>query len=123
MKNSLNKIVNRPWGNFKTVHIDDNFTVKILTIYPNSQISLQYHNNRSEHWIVTKGIANITKGDLKFVLKENEVTFIEKEEIHRIENKEKYDLVIVEVQTGEKISENDIVRLDDIYGRKINKSI
>ena len=123
MKNSLNKIVNRPWGNFKTIHIDDNFTVKILTIYPNSQISLQYHNNRSEHWIVTKGIANITKGDLKFVLKENEVTFIEKEEIHRIENKEKYDLVIVEVQTGEKISENDIVRLDDIYGRKINKSI
>ena len=109
MKNSLNKIVNRPWGNFKTVHIDDNFTVKILTIYPNSQISLQYHNNRSEHWIVTKGIANITKGDLKFVLKENEVTFIKKEEIHRIENKEKYDLVIVEVQTGEKISENDIV--------------
>lgn len=117
MKNSLNKIVNRPWGNFKTVHIDCNFTVKILTIYPNSQISLQYHKNRSEHWIITKGIANITKGDQKFVLKENEVTFIEKEEIHRIENNEKFDLIIVEVQTGEKISEKDIVRLDDIYGR------
>jgi len=119
MKNSLNKIVSRPWGNFKTIHIGDNFTVKILTIHPNSQISLQYHNNRSEHWIITKGIANITKGDQNFILNENEVTFIEKEEIHRIENKEKYDLVIVEVQTGEKISENDIVRLDDIYGRKL----
>lgn len=117
MKNSLNKIVNRPWGNFKTIHISDSFTVKILTIYPNSQISLQYHKNRSEHWIITKGIANITKGDQTFILKENEVTFIKKEEIHRIENKEKFDLVIVEVQTGEKISENDIVRLDDIYGR------
>ena len=117
MKNSLNKIVNRPWGNFKTIHIGDSFTVKILTIYPNSQISLQYHKNRSEHWIITKGIANITKGDQTFILKENEVTFIKKEEIHRIENKEKFDLVIVEVQIGEKISENDIVRLDDIYGR------
>ncbi len=117
MKNSLNKIVNRPWGNFKTIHISDSFTVKILTIYPNSQISLQYHKNRSEHWIITKGIANITKGDQTFILKEDEVTFIKKEEIHRIENKEKFDLVIVEVQTGEKISENDIIRLDDIYGR------
>ena len=78
MKNSLNKIVDRPWGNFKTIYIDDNFTVKILTIYPNSQISLQYHNNRSEHWIVTKGVANITKGDQSLFLKENEVTFIKR---------------------------------------------
>ena len=120
MKNSLNKIVDRPWGNFKTIYISNNFTVKILTIFPNSLISLQYHKNRSEHWVVTKGVANITKGNQSFILKENEVTFIEKEEVHRIENKEKSNLVIVEVQTGNEISEDDIIRLDDAYGRKLD---
>lgn len=120
MKNSINKVVDRPWGNFRTIFISDNFTIKILKINPNSQISLQYHKNRSEHWIVTKGTANITKGDQTLILNENESIFIKKEEIHRIENKQQDDLIIVEVQTGDKISENDIVRLDDIYGRKLN---
>ncbi len=110
----------RPWGEYKNIHCEDGFLVKVLTVYPNSQISLQYHKRRSEHWVITKGIATITKGKKKLKLKPNESTYIEKNEIHRIENTTNKPMVMVEVQVGKNISEEDIVRLDDIYGRKVN---
>ena len=115
------EVFKKPWGIYKNIYENKNFIVKILTIYPKSKISLQYHQKRTEHWVVTQGIANVTKGDKTFILKQNESTFIGVEEIHRIENKEDTDLVIVEVQLGSEISENDIVRLDDIYGRDLKK--
>ena len=118
---NISSKVFRPWGEYKTIYNDNNFLVKILTIYPKSQISLQYHNHRSEHWIITKGVATITKGEKIFELKENQSTYIDKGEIHRIENKKNKMLVIVEVQAGKKISEKDIIRLDDIYGRNVKK--
>lgn len=114
------EVVKKPWGKYQNVYEKENFIVKILTIFPKSKISLQYHQKRSEHWVVTHGIANVTKGDKTFILKPNESTYIGVKEIHRIENKEDIDLVIVEVQFGSEISENDIVRLDDIYGRGPN---
>ena len=115
------KVIEKPWGKYQNVFENKNFIVKILTIYPKAKISLQYHYKRSEHWLVTQGIANVTKGDKTFMLKENESTYIGVEEIHRIENKEDNDLIIVEVQFGSEINENDIVRLDDIYGRDLTK--
>ena len=118
---NISSKVFRPWGEYKTIYNDNNFLVKILTIYPKSQISLQYHNHRSEHWIITKGVATITKGEKIFELKENQSTYIDKGEIHRIENKKNKVLVIVEVQAGKKISEQDIIRLDVIYGINIKK--
>lgn len=118
MTKKIGKVISRPWGNYKVIYAEKYFTVKILTIFPKSQISLQYHKKRSEHWVVTSGIAHITKGNKEFTLKKNESTYIEVEEIHRIENKEDKDLVVVEVQTGKELSESDIVRLKDIYGRK-----
>ena len=113
----INEVVLKPWGNYKNIFISNNFIVKILTINPKSKISLQYHSKRTEHWVVTKGTAFVTKGKKEFILKKNESTYIEIEEIHRIENKDNDELIIVEVQIGSEINEDDIVRLDDIYGR------
>ena len=110
----------RPWGEYKNIYCEDEFLVKVLTVYPKSQISLQYHKRRSEHWVITRGIATITKGKKKFKLKPNESTYIEKNQIHRIENTTNEPMVMVEVQVGKNISEEDIIRLDDIYGRKVN---
>lgn len=118
MSKKINEFVSRPWGKYKVICVNKNFCVKILTIFPKSKISLQYHRKRAEHWVITSGTAYITKGNKEFTLKENESTYIEVEEIHRIENKEDKDLILVEVQTGTELSESDIVRLDDIYGRK-----
>ena len=114
----LNKVILKPWGNYKNIFIGKNFIVKILTIKSRCKISLQYHNKRSEHWVVTKGTAFVTKGNKEFILKKNESTYIDKKEIHRIENKEEEELIIVEVQLGSELNELDIVRLDDLYGRE-----
>ena len=92
--------------------------VKILKINPRSKISLQYHKKRSEHWVVTKGTATITLNKTITKLKENESIFVKLGQKHRIENKTNELLVIVEVQTGKVLDESDIVRIDDIYGRK-----
>ena len=87
-------------------------------INPKSKISLQYHKKRSEHWVVTKGTATITLNEKKFKLREKESIFVRLGQTHRIENKTQELLDIVEVQIGKVLDENDIVRIDDIYGRK-----
>ena len=111
-------IVYRPWGSFENIRSGDGFLVKILKINPKSKISLQYHKKRSEHWVVTKGTATITLNEKKIKLKEKESIFVKLGEKHRIENKTKDSLEIVEVQIGKVLDESDIVRIDDIYGRK-----
>ena len=112
-----NQTVFRPWGEYKSIYATKSFLIKILTIYPKSKISLQYHNNRSEHWIVVAGCASVTKGKKTFKLNKDESTFIPKGEIHRLHNETNDNLVLVEVQTGDYLREDDIVRLEDIYGR------
>ena len=112
-----NQSVFRPWGEYKTIYSENGFLIKILRIYPKSKISLQYHNKRSEHWVVVQGNATVTRGEKTFILKTNESTFISKGQIHRLANETSKPLTLVEVQTGKYLKEDDIIRLEDIYGR------
>ena len=108
---------NRPWGSFTTLGTGKGYKVKKLIILPGHKISLQKHLKRSEHWVVIKGIASIIKGKEKFILKPNQSTFIKKGEIHRIENKTNKSLIMIEVQTGNYLEEDDIKRYKDEYNR------
>ena len=108
---------NRPWGSFSNLGEGNGYKVKKLIVLPGQKISLQKHFKRSEHWVVIQGIANITKGKKQFKLRANQSTFIKKGEVHRIENKTKKDLIMIEVQTGDYLEEDDIKRFKDIYNR------
>ena len=109
--------VYRPWGYYDSIDIGQNFQVKRILVNPGAKLSLQKHLHRSEHWVVVRGIAKITRGDEIFYLKENHSTYISQGEKHRLENVEKYPLEIIEVQTGNYLGEDDIVRLKDDYQR------
>lgn len=109
--------VYRPWGYYDSIDIGQNFQVKRILVNPGAKLSLQKHLYRSEHWVVVRGIAKITRGDEIFYLKENQSTYISQGEKHRLENTEKYPLEIIEVQTGNYLGEDDIVRLKDDYQR------
>ncbi len=108
----------RPWGYYKNILITDLYKAKLLSINPHSQISLQYHYKRAEHWVVTKGIASITIGDTLHTLERDQSIYVPKREIHRIHNKTNDLLEIIEVQIGDYLGEDDIVRLEDKYNRK-----
>lgn len=112
--------VHRPWGSFETIDIADRFKVKKITVKPQAALSLQMHHKRAEHWIVVKGSANVTCGEKEFILNEDQSTYIPIGQKHRLENKGSSDLEIIEVQTGEYLGEDDIVRFSDIYGRQNN---
>ena len=107
----------RPWGWFQTIEQGERFKVKQISVNPGAKLSLQKHWHRSEHWVVVKGTALVTCGDKSFVLRENESTFISAGTAHRLENPGKVTLCLIEVQSGEYVGEDDIVRLDDVYGR------
>lgn len=109
--------VNRPWGWFETLEEVNTFKVKRIQIYPGKSISLQRHQQRSEHWVVVKGLATITRDQEKFNLTENQSTYIKKNQIHQIENLTDQNLEIIEVQSGKYLGEDDIERLEDKYGR------
>ncbi len=108
---------NRPWGTYEIIGKGKKFQVKQLTVRPGEKLSLQKHKKRAEHWVVVSGKARVTRGKDTFVLKENESTFIPLGEIHRLENPYKKTLVIIEVQSGKYLGEDDIERLEDLYGR------
>ncbi|WP_412778188.1 mannose-1-phosphate guanylyltransferase/mannose-6-phosphate isomerase [Thalassospira lucentensis] len=113
--------VARPWGSYDSVDHSDRFQVKRITVKPGARLSLQKHNHRSEHWIVVKGTALVTRDDEKFLLGENESTYIPLGAVHRMENPEKIPLELIEVQSGSYLGEDDIERFDDEYGRKTQK--
>ena len=123
LKKNHEKLINdhyrksRPWGWFEVLDEDSNFKVKRIQINPGKSISLQRHKKRSEHWVVVLGIATITKDNKIFNLYENESTYIEKNQIHRINNNTNKILQIIEVQSGRYLGEDDIERLEDCYGR------
>ena len=110
-------IYHRPWGSYINLFKGKNFLIKELTVNSKSSISLQKHNHRSEHWVVTKGKPRITINKKKFFKKPNESVFIPVGSIHRIENLHKQKVKIMEVQTGNILKETDIIRYKDIYGR------
>ncbi len=107
----------KPWGSFTVLTNGIGFQIKLLKLNPHSSISLQSHKYRSEHWIILKGTAEITKGGEQFELSKNDSVFISAKEKHRIVNNADHDLEIIEVQTGTYFGEDDIIRYEDNYGR------
>jgi mannose-1-phosphate guanylyltransferase/mannose-6-phosphate isomerase len=110
--------VYRPWGSFENMEEGERYKVKKLIVRPSRSLSLQYHMHRAEHWVIVSGSAEILRGDETHLLNENDSIYIPKKVKHRIKNIGETDLHIIEVQTGSILSEDDIIRLDDHYGRK-----
>ncbi len=113
----LHRKVSRPWGWYDTIDVGDRFKVKRIQVNPGASLSLQKHAKRAEHWVVVKGTAEVTCGEKVVILKENESTFIPLGEKHRLSNPSNEVLEIIEVQSGSYLGEDDIVRIDDGYGR------
>jgi len=109
--------VARPWGWYDTVDMGDRFQVKRIGVKPGASLSLQKHHHRAEHWIVVAGTAEVTRGTETFLLSENQSTYIPIGEVHRLKNPGKVYLEMIEVQSGGYLGEDDIVRLEDTYGR------
>jgi mannose-1-phosphate guanylyltransferase len=107
----------RPWGTYATLKQEDGYQVKRITVAPGQKLSLQYHHKRAEHWVVTQGHATVQIGDEDFETGPGEYRYIPLGEKHRLTNIGKAELVLVEVQVGEYLGENDIVRIEDVYGR------
>lgn len=108
----------RPWGYFESIDQGERFQVKRISVKVGAKLSLQRHHHRSEHWVVVKGTARVTRGDEVFLLSENHSTYIPIGVTHRLENAGKIPLEIIEVQSGAYLGEDDIERLDDQYGRE-----
>lgn len=111
-------VVYRPWGSYQTIDIGSRFQVKRITVKPGAKLSLQKHAHRAEHWVVVSGKARVTRDEDLLVLKENMSTYIPLGSVHRLENIGEEMLDLIEVQSGGYLGEDDIVRLEDTYGRK-----
>lgn len=107
----------RPWGSYTILEQGERYKIKRIVVNPGERLSLQMHYHRSEHWVVIKGAAKVTIGETESHVHENESIYVPKSTLHRLENPGKVPLEIIEVQNGEYVGEDDIVRLDDIYGR------
>ncbi|MEM5831016.1 MAG: mannose-1-phosphate guanylyltransferase/mannose-6-phosphate isomerase [Candidatus Aenigmatarchaeota archaeon] len=107
----------RPWGEYIVLEEGSRYKIKRLIVKPGEKLSLQMHYHRSEHWIVIRGIAKVTIGDKELFVHENESVYVPKSTLHRLENPGKIPLEIIEVQNGEYLGEDDIIRFDDLYGR------
>ena len=114
---NLHRKVARPWGWYDSVDEGERFKVKRIQVKPGACLSLQMHHHRAEHWIVVKGVAEITNGDQVITLTENQSTYIPQGQTHRLANSGKEPLEIIEVQSGSYLGEDDIVRFEDTYGR------
>lgn len=108
----------RPWGGYTLLEEGERYKIKRIVVNPGERLSLQMHYHRSEHWVVIKGAARVTIGDKEINIHENESVYVPKSTLHRLENPGKVPLEIIEVQNGEYVGEDDIVRVDDIYGRQ-----
>lgn len=113
----LHRTVHRPWGTYTVLEEGPRFKIKRIEVKPGASLSLQMHHHRSEHWIVVSGMAKVVNGDKEFFVAINESTYIPAGHKHRLENPGVVDLVMIEVQSGEYLGEDDIVRFEDIYGR------
>ncbi|WP_417227639.1 mannose-1-phosphate guanylyltransferase/mannose-6-phosphate isomerase [Amphritea sp.] len=109
--------VYRPWGKYDSIDLGDRYQVKRITVKPGARLSVQKHHHRAEHWIVVSGTANVTKGNETFLVTENQSTYIPLGEIHCLENPGMVELELIEIQSGSYLGEDDIVRLEDQYGR------
>ncbi|MGH8434248.1 MAG: mannose-1-phosphate guanylyltransferase/mannose-6-phosphate isomerase [Pseudomonas sp.] len=112
--------VYRPWGGYDSVDAGTRHQVKHITVKPGAQLSLQMHHHRAEHWVVVSGTARVTCDDKSFLLTENQSTYIPIASVHRLANPGKIPLEIIEVQSGSYLGEDDIERLEDVYGRCVH---
>lgn len=108
----------RPWGSYTILEEEPRYKIKRIVVNPGARLSLQMHYHRSEHWVVVRGAARVQIGELEKNVHESESVYVPKSTIHRLENPGKVPLEIIEVQNGEYVGEDDIVRMDDVYGRK-----
>ena len=114
----MNSIIQKPWGTYQILKRGKNHLVKNILVKPGGVLSLQSHKYRSEHWVVVKGTARVTIEKKIINLKSNESVYISKQTKHRLANHKKEDLIIIEVQYGKLLKEDDIIRYEDIYNRK-----
>lgn len=112
----------RPWGKYTILEEGERYKIKRIQVNPLARLSLQRHYHRSEHWVVVKGTAKVTIGEEEKLLHENESVYVPKSTVHRLENPGKVNLELIEVQVGEYVGEDDIVRLEDVYGREVASS-
>ncbi len=113
----IHRTVHRPWGTYTTLESGDRFKIKRIVVKPGASLSLQMHHHRSEHWIVVSGMALVINDQTELMLNTNESTFIRAGHKHRLKNPGVIDLVLIEVQSGDYLGEDDIVRFEDVYGR------
>jgi mannose-1-phosphate guanylyltransferase/mannose-6-phosphate isomerase len=113
----LHKTVVRPWGTYTVLEEGAGFKIKRIVVKPGASLSLQMHYHRSEHWVVVSGTAKVVNGEDELLVRTNESTYIRAGHRHRLENPGKVDLVMIEVQSGSYLGEDDIVRFEDSYGR------
>jgi mannose-1-phosphate guanylyltransferase/mannose-6-phosphate isomerase len=116
-EHDLHRVVRRPWGSYDSLESGDRFQVKRIVVKPGAALSLQMHHHRAEHWIVVKGVAEVTCDDKIFLLAENQSTYLPLGSRHRLRNPGKVPVELIEVQSGAYLGEDDIVRFDDVYGR------
>jgi mannose-1-phosphate guanylyltransferase/mannose-6-phosphate isomerase len=116
-EHDLHRVVRRPWGMYDSLESGDRFQVKRIVVKPGAALSLQMHHHRAEHWIVVKGVAEVTCDDKVFLLAENQSTYLPLGSKHRLRNPGKVPVELIEVQSGSYLGEDDIVRYDDVYGR------
>ncbi|WP_275115355.1 cupin domain-containing protein [Thiomicrorhabdus sediminis] len=113
----VHRLAHRPWGTYEVLINSEGYKVKRIAVKPGSKLSLQKHFHRNEHWVVVSGTATVTVDKERFLVRPNESTYIKMGQVHRLENEGQIDLVMIEVQVGEYTGEDDIVRIDDDYGR------
>lgn len=116
-EHSLHRVVRRPWGSYDSIESGGRFQVKRIVVKPGAALSLQKHHHRAEHWIVVSGTAEVTCDERVFLLGENQSTYIPLGSVHRLRNPGKVPLELIEVQSGSYLGEDDIVRIEDVYGR------
>jgi mannose-1-phosphate guanylyltransferase/mannose-6-phosphate isomerase len=117
----IHQTVYRPWGSYTVLEERANFKIKRIVVNPGAKLSMQMHQHRSEHWVVVSGTASITNNEIEYTLQENQSTYIPKTHLHRLANNSSEPLSIIEVQCGEYVGEDDIVRFEDNYGRVVNQ--
>jgi mannose-1-phosphate guanylyltransferase/mannose-6-phosphate isomerase len=117
----IHQTVYRPWGSYTVLEERANFKIKRIVVNPGAKLSMQMHQHRSEHWVVVSGIASITNNDIEYTLQQNQSTYIPKTHLHRLANNDTEPLSIIEVQCGDYVGEDDIIRFEDNYGRAVEQ--
>ncbi|MCX8500461.1 MAG: mannose-1-phosphate guanylyltransferase/mannose-6-phosphate isomerase [Alphaproteobacteria bacterium] len=113
----LPSVVERPWGSYQSIALGTGYQCKRIIVHPGQKLSLQKHAHRAEHWVVVQGVAQVTRDQERLVLKRGETVYLPLGAVHRLENLETSPLVLIEVQIGDYVGEDDIIRIEDIYGR------